>query len=47
MHTVPESRPVSYRSQDGEWEERVNAERGARLEETLARLEAPPPARTR
>ena len=33
------SRPVSYASHDGEWEERQDASRAARLEETLARLE--------
>lgn len=46
LSTVPESRPMSYMSQDPEWEERVNADRAARLEETLARLEAPERART-
>jgi len=34
-------RPVSYRSQDEEWEERQNAERALRLAETLERLEEP------
>ncbi|KAH8113480.1 hypothetical protein DFH11DRAFT_1689322 [Phellopilus nigrolimitatus] len=32
-------RPVSYRSQDEEWEERCDAERAMRLAETLGRLE--------
>lgn len=32
-------RPVSYRSHDSDWEERVDAHRALRLEETLARLE--------
>ncbi|TDL17753.1 hypothetical protein BD410DRAFT_794052 [Rickenella mellea] len=32
-------RPVSYRSTDEEWEERCDAERALRLEQTLARLE--------
>ena len=39
LGAVPEDRPVSYRSEDPEWEERADAERAARLEETLARLE--------
>lgn len=33
------SRPISYVSQDDEWEERCDAERALRLAETLARLE--------
>lgn len=37
------SRPVSYRSHDEEWEERCDAMRAVRLEETLARLEEPRP----
>ncbi|CAL1712386.1 unnamed protein product [Somion occarium] len=32
-------RPVSYRSHDSAWEERVDAHRAIQLEETLARLE--------
>lgn len=38
------SRPVSYRSHDGDWEERCDAMRAAQLENTLATLEE---ARTR
>lgn len=34
-------RPMSYRSQDEDWEERQNAERALRLAETLGRLEEP------
>jgi hypothetical protein len=32
-------RPVSYLSRDGEWEERRDADRARRVEETLSRLE--------
>ena len=32
-------RPLSYRSHDSDWEERLDASRALRLEETLARLE--------
>jgi hypothetical protein len=35
------SRPMSYVSRDEDWEERADAERARRLEETLARLEEP------
>lgn len=35
------SRPLSYRSRDGDWEEIVDADRARRLEDTLARLERP------
>ena len=37
--SVASSRPVSYASHDGEWEERRDATRAMRLQETLARLE--------
>ena len=37
--SVASSRPVSYVSHDGEWEERRDATRAMRLQETLARLE--------
>ncbi|THH26525.1 hypothetical protein EUX98_g7658 [Antrodiella citrinella] len=37
--TARSSRPVSYRSTDSAWEERMDADRALVLEETLARLE--------
>ncbi|EMD40091.1 hypothetical protein CERSUDRAFT_112299 [Gelatoporia subvermispora B] len=37
--SVPEDRPMSYMSVDPDWEERCDADRAMRLEETLARLE--------
>ncbi|KAI0696267.1 hypothetical protein BC835DRAFT_1231412, partial [Cytidiella melzeri] len=42
--TSENSRPMSYVSRDEEWEERMNASRAARLEETLARLDTRRPA---
>ncbi|KAL0960781.1 hypothetical protein HGRIS_005802 [Hohenbuehelia grisea] len=38
---APGERPVSYASQDGQWEEICDAERARRLEQTLSRLERP------
>jgi len=37
--TTRSSRPVSYRSRDSAWEERMDADRAIVLEETLAKLE--------
>ncbi|TCD70788.1 hypothetical protein EIP91_001819 [Steccherinum ochraceum] len=39
MRSSRPSRPVSYRSQDSDWEERMDANRAMVLEETLAKLE--------
>ena len=41
--SVRDERPISYVSEDEQWEEIQNAERALRLEETLARLESPRP----
>lgn len=44
-HVRPSSRPLSYTSQDEQWEAIQDAERARKLEETLARLERPVSAR--
>jgi hypothetical protein len=44
---APISRPLSYRSVDEDWLVIQDADRARQLEETLSRLEAPPPAVTR
>jgi len=36
---IPDSRPVSYMSSDPAWEERLDADAAARLEETLSKQE--------
>ncbi|KAK7468988.1 hypothetical protein VKT23_003484 [Stygiomarasmius scandens] len=41
VHTVASSRPVSYASQDDDWEVIQDADRARQLEETLATLERP------
>jgi len=43
LSQVRDERPISYVSEDEQWEEVQNAERALRLEETLARLESPRP----
>ena len=38
-----DERPISYLSEDEQWEEIQNAERALRLEQALAQLESPRP----